>query len=215
MEQPVILADKGPLKGMQWPLNDALTIGRDEASDIVIPDRQVSRAHARISASAEGFWLEDLGSKNGTYLNEQLINGTHELHEGDEFRIAFAQTFLFLSADTTLPLSELPEEFQQAFVLRLDEAAKRVWVRGVELEPPLSAQQFNLLAALYHKPSEVLTREELIQVVWGEEEGSWVTEQAFDALVRRLRERINQIDPGYEYIVTVRGHGLRFENQPH
>lgn len=214
MELPIILADSGPLKGQQWTLASTLIIGREDGCDIVIPDRQVSRRHAQISPTNDGAVLEDLGSKNGTFLNGELLSGPQELHEGDAIRIAFTQTFLFLSSDATLPLSELPEEYQQAFVLRLDVAAKRVWVRGVELEPPLSAQQFSLLSTLYQKPGEVLSREELINAVWGEE-GSWVTEQALDALVRRLRERINQIDPGYEYIVTVRGHGLRLENQPH
>jgi hypothetical protein len=214
MENLIILADSGPLKGLQWLVNSELIIGREESCDIVIPDRQVSRQHARIYPSNEGVFLEDLGSKNGTYLNSQRIVNPQQLHEGDEIRIAFTQTFLFLSADATLPLTDLPEEFQQAFVLRLDEASRRVWVRGVEIEPPLSAQQFNLLAALYQKAGEVVSRDELIHTVWGEE-GSWVTEQALDALVRRLRERINQLDPDYEYIVTVRGHGLRLENQPH
>jgi DNA-binding response OmpR family regulator len=60
----------------------------------------------------------------------------------------------------------------------------------------------------------VVSREELIQAVW-EDDTRWVTEQAFDALVRRLRERLNQLDPDYDYIVTVRGHGLRFQNEPH
>ena len=214
MELPVILADSGPLKGQQWPVSGTLTIGREDGCDITIPDRQVSRLHARVSSTGDGIFLEDLGSKNGTFLNGQLVSAPQQLHEGDAIRIAFTQTFLFLSPDATLPLTELPEEFQQAFVLRLDEAARRAWVRGVELLPPLSAQQFNLLYTLYQKPGEVLSREDLIRAVWGEE-GSWVTEQALDALVRRLRERINQIDPGYDYIVTVRGHGLRFENQPH
>ena len=214
MENLIILADNGPLKGLQWLVNSELIIGREESCDIVIPDRQVSRQHARIYPSNEGVFLEDLGSKNGTYLNSQRIVNPQQLHEGDEIRIAFTQTFLFLSADATLPLTDLPEEFQQAFVLRLDEASRRVWVRGVEIEPPLSAQQFNLLAALYQKAGEVVSRDELIHTVWGEG-GSWVTEQALDALVRRLRERINQLDPDYEYIVTVRGHGLRLENQPH
>ncbi|HOV30366.1 MAG TPA: FHA domain-containing protein [Anaerolineaceae bacterium] len=214
MENLIVLADSGPLKGLQWPVNSELIIGREDSCEIVIPDRQISRRHARIYLSTEGVFLEDLGSKNGTYLNSQRIVGSQQLHEGDEIRIAFTQTFLFLSADATLPLTDLPEEFQQAFVLRLDEASRRVWVRGVEIEPPLSAQQFNLLAALYQKAGEVVSRDELIHTVWGEE-GSWVTEQALDALVRRLRERINQLDPDYEYIVTVRGHGLRLENQPH
>ncbi len=214
MENLIVLADSGPLKGLQWPVNSELIIGREDSCEIVIPDRQISRRHARIYLSTEGVFLEDLGSKNGTYLNSQRIVGSQQLHEGDEIRIAFTQTFLFLSADATLPLTDLPEEFQQAFVLRLDEASRRVWVRGVEIEPPLSAQQFNLLAALYQKADEVVSRDELINAVWGEE-GDWVTEQALDALVRRLRERINQLDPDYEYIVTVRGHGLRLENQPH
>lgn len=214
MENLIVLADSGPLKGLQWPVNSELIIGREDSCEIVIPDRQISRRHARIYLSTEGVFLEDLGSKNGTYLNSQRIVGSQQLHEGDEIRIAFTQTFLFLSADATLPLTDLPEEFQQAFVLRLDEASRRVWVRGVEIEPPLSAQQFNLLAALYQKAGEVVSRDELINAVWGEV-GSWVTEQALDALVRRLRERINQLDPDYEYIVTVRGHGLRLENQPH
>jgi hypothetical protein len=214
MENLIVLADSGPLKGLQWLVNGELIIGREDSCDIVIPDRQISRRHARIYLSTEGVFLEDLGSKNGTYLNSQRIVDLQQLHEGDEIRIAFTQSFLFLSADATLPLTDLPEEFQQAFVLRLDEASRRVWVRGVEIEPPLSAQQFNLLAALYQKAGEVVSRDELIHAVWGEE-GNWVTEQALDALVRRLRERINQLDPDYEYIVTVRGHGLRLENQPH
>ena len=58
------------------------------------------------------------------------------------------------------------------------------------------------------------SREALIEAVW-EEDTRWVTEQAFDALLRRLRDRLNQIDPDYDYIVTVRGHGLRLQNEPH
>ncbi|HPL81713.1 MAG TPA: helix-turn-helix domain-containing protein [Anaerolineaceae bacterium] len=59
-----------------------------------------------------------------------------------------------------------------------------------------------------------MSREDLINAVW-EEDTRWVTEQAFDALVRRLRDRLAQLDSDYDYIVTVRGHGLRFQNDPH
>jgi DNA-binding response OmpR family regulator len=37
---------------------------------------------------------------------------------------------------------------------------------------------------------------------------------AIDALVRRLRDRLAEVDPGHNYIVTVRGHGFRFDNSP-
>jgi len=182
--------------------------------DIVIPDRQVSRQHARITNTGKGIILEDLGSKNGTFVNNQPLTAEVKLVEADEIQIALTQTFLFLSSDATLPLSDLPPELSQVFNLRLESASKRVWVRGVELDPPLSAQQFNLLAKLYENSGEVVRREDLIEAVW-EDDTRWVTEQAFDALLRRLRDRINQIDPDYDYIVTVRGHGLRLQNEPH
>jgi DNA-binding response OmpR family regulator len=52
----------------------------------------------------------------------------------------------------------------------------------------------------------------LIAAVWGEEHAYEVSNQALDALVRRLRDRLSEIDPKNNFIVTVRGHGLRLEN---
>jgi hypothetical protein len=214
MEDPVLIANNSSLDGQQWVITDTLLIGRDASCDVVIPDRQVSRQHARITKTGAIVMIEDLGSKNGTYLNGQVLTEAKQLVEADEITVAFTQNFLFLSSDATMPLSGIPPELMSAFRLRLDVNAKRVWVRGVELDPPLSAQQYNLLSFLYERAGEVVKREDLINAVW-EEDTRWVTEQAFDALVRRLRERISALDPDYDYIVTVRGHGLRFQNDPH
>jgi len=214
MEDPVLIANNSSLDGQQWVITDTLVIGRDASCDVVIPDRQVSRRHAKITKNGAVVMLEDLGSKNGTYLNGQPLTEPRQLVEADEITVAFTQNFLFLSSDATMPLSGIPPELMSAFRLRLDESSKRVWVRGVELDPPLSTQQYSLLALLYQKTGEVVSREDLIDAVW-EEDTRWVTEQAFDALVRRLRDRIAQLDSDYDYIVTVRGHGLRFQNDPH
>lgn len=214
MENAILIGNNGSLEGQQWLIDHSLVIGRDAACDIVIPDRQVSRRHAQISPTENGVILEDLGSKNGTYLNNQLLSEAVKLKEADEIAIALTHTFLYLSSDATLPLSDLPPEISQVFRLRLDEGSRRIWVRGIELEPALSNQQFSLLAFLANRVGDVVSREELIQAVW-EDDSRWVSEQAFDALVRRLRERLNQIDPDYDYIVTVRGHGLRFQNEAH
>ncbi|MCH7481114.1 MAG: winged helix-turn-helix domain-containing protein, partial [Chloroflexi bacterium] len=48
--------------------------------------------------------------------------------------------------------------------------------------------------------------------VWQEEEAYEVSNQALDALVRRLRDRIREADPKNAYVITVRGHVLRLEN---
>jgi DNA-binding response OmpR family regulator len=57
-------------------------------------------------------------------------------------------------------------------------------------------------------------RKEIIAEIWGETEAIEVSEQALDALVRRLRDRLAALDPSHPYIITIRGHGLRLEN-PH
>ena len=81
-----------------------------------------------------------------------------------------------------------------------------------EVLPPLSVSQYRLLAALYENNGEIIPREILVSDVWGEEDAIGVSEQALDALIRRLRDRLASIDPGHSYVVTVRGHGLRLDN---
>ena len=91
----------------------------------------------------------------------------------------------------------------------MDLSAKRVWVMDKEVTPPLSLAQYNLLELLYKNAGNVVSRDEVIAVVWSDEEAEGVSEQAIDALARRLRERIAEIDPDSKYVETVRGHGFR------
>jgi DNA-binding winged helix-turn-helix (wHTH) protein len=58
----------------------------------------------------------------------------------------------------------------------------------------------------------VCSRDEIVQVVWPEALEEGVSEQAIDALARRLRERLAEADIEHQYIVTVRGHGFRLDN---
>jgi len=58
----------------------------------------------------------------------------------------------------------------------------------------------------------VIRREELEAEVWGDEGAIGISEQALDALIRRLRERIRTLDAEHQYVVTIRGHGVRFDN---
>jgi DNA-binding response OmpR family regulator len=95
--------------------------------------------------------------------------------------------------------------------LMLDMRSRRVWVLGTQMSPPLSASQFHLLWKLYENNGSVVTRQELISAVWGDEQSAGVSDQALDALIRRLRDRLAEMDPAHTYIVTVRGHGMRLD----
>jgi beta-N-acetylhexosaminidase len=95
--------------------------------------------------------------------------------------------------------------------LRVDAETRRVYVKGAEARPPLSNEQFRLLSYLYERAGKVVPREELVQHVWPEAHSEGVSEEALDALVRRVRERIVQAGGERSYIVTLRGQGFRLE----
>jgi DNA-binding winged helix-turn-helix (wHTH) protein len=245
-EGALLVAQTGPLNGQQWPIKDTIILGRDDSATIVIPDRQVSRHHAKISSTPTGIYLEDLGSKNGTHCNGQPVDGAVPLQDSDVIQIALVQKFVFFSSDATLPLNITPlkkavppaveilsppdsasissESNSKVSRLRLDKRSHRVWitlrqrtetrVNYIEKEvlPPLSISQYLLLEYLYDNAGEVVSREALVRHIWGQEQLYEISEQALDALVRRLRERLQSVDTSFDYIKTVRGHGLRLEN---
>ena len=210
-ESPLLIAQNGPLKGQRWILNESLLLGRETTCGIVIADRMVSRFHARITPTSEGILLEDLDSKNGTHRNGDPVIAPVVLQDGDTIQIALAQQFLFLTSDATIPLSE--DEVRPGR-LRLDVRSRRVWVNEQLVDPPLSALQFHVLRYLYENQGQMMDRQQLITNAWGEDQAVGVSDQALDALLRRLRDRIFALDPTHPYIVTVRGHGIRLENPP-
>jgi len=236
-EVAILIAQTGLLNGQRWALRKTTLIGREPTCDIVVADRQVSRHHARLIISLNGVRLEDLGSKNGTHHNGQLIKEPAILQDGDTIQIALAQKFVFLSSDSTVPLEQDETGLQNLIAsgirhpggaedvrrLFLDKRSRRVWIRistdekslgETEILPPLSVSQFHLLEQLYDAPGKVVSRQDLVTIIWGKEQAFEVSEQALDALVRRLRDRIGSIDPTHNYVVTVRGHGLRLDNPP-
>lgn len=238
-EVPILIAQSGPVAGQRWTLGKAeLTIGRGAECDIMIPDRQVSRVHARLHQREDGgFELEDLESKNGTHINGVPLHGTQRLQDGDFIQVALVAKLIYVGSEATMPLrmeGEAPaahpfgyaqgepersgeaaqSKEPQAGALRLDIAGRRAWIGDREVDPALSVPQFRFLELLYQRAGQVCTRDDIIKVVWPEAVGTdGVSEQAIDALARRLRDRLSELDSDHQYIVTVRGHGFRLENR--
>lgn len=212
-EYPVLVAKNGLLSGRRWLIKSSITIGREPECDVIIQDRQVSRFHARLTLEDGSTLLEDLGSKNGTYLDGTKMEDNQYLEDGDIIQIALVQTFAYYASDATMPLEDKFPSLNISNNLVLEERSRRVYVNGTELTPPLSVSQFRLLEELYKQPGKVVRRDDLISAIWEDESAAGVSEQALDALIRRLRDRLAEVDPHYQYIVTVRGHGLRLENK--
>lgn len=211
-EVPLLMVQDGPLAGREFRLDrDVMTLGRGDECDVVVPERQISRVHLRIRREATGYFLEDLGSKNGTFVNGRQVQSDASvlLQDGDEIQLALCVRIVFVGAESTLPLSGREEPPASSGGLQLDKAQRRVWIDDHELQPPLSLAQYRLLELLCDASGRVVSREEVVAVVWPEAVEEGVSEQAIDALVRRLRDRLAELGKDHEYIVTVRGHGFR------
>lgn len=212
-DKPVLIIHEGEKAGQRWTIREnELIIGRGGECDLVLPERQVSREHIRIFRADDGYYLEDLDSKNGTWVNGKQVKATTvPLRDGDEIQIALAVKITFVGSEATAPLlvDELPGTLG---LLQLNRDSRRVFIGGVEVDPPLSLPQYRLLELLYDGAGAVRTRDEVIEAVWPDAVGEGVSEQAIDALVRRLRDRLAEVDPHHQYIVTVRGHGFRLDN---
>jgi ABC-type multidrug transport system ATPase subunit/ABC-type multidrug transport system permease subunit len=95
-----------------------ITLGRSASNDLVVNDSSVSARHARIVLDSEGAWLEDVGSKNGTFIRDEAISRAR-LHRGDSVRLG----------EATVPFDEIER------VLRPEPASSREAAQTIRLVP--------------------------------------------------------------------------------
>ncbi len=91
----LVIRSGGNRVGESFPLEgDRMTVGRRPDSDVFLDDVTVSRDHALVVKRGGDFYLDDLGSLNGTYVNRRRIE-SHKLADGDEMQIGkYKLTFL-------------------------------------------------------------------------------------------------------------------------
>src|SRR5262249_12329581 len=96
-----LLTVKGPNAGRRYPLDGTATIiGRQPDAGVYLESLAVSRQHARLAAERGCFYVEDLGSGNGTYVNGHRIAGRVVLSERDTLQIGPYELSLMLDPDS-------------------------------------------------------------------------------------------------------------------
>jgi pSer/pThr/pTyr-binding forkhead associated (FHA) protein len=195
-EEVACLADPA---GREHPLtNECVTIGRALENDVVITSKRVSREHARVRREGWRVILEDLGSTNGTFLNDERVLTSMELHDGDRITIGDV-TFVFNDPDITYRDTPFPD-------LEVDMAAGMVRVdrRLVGLAP----KEFALLAFLFEHAGQVCSKDDIGEAVWPEyHEG--VYDYQIENLVRRLRSKLEPDSANPQMLLTIRGLGYK------
>ena len=83
-----LLVTGGPLVGTMLPLGEApIVIGRSPACTLVLEDEYASSRHAALTPQSDGWWIEDLSSRNGTFIDDERLSSPRQLKIGDVIRI--------------------------------------------------------------------------------------------------------------------------------
>lgn len=102
----------GELVGRSFLLDrPVLIVGRSEESDVILPDASISRRHAQFSRQAYGDYVQDLASRNGTKVNDELLNAPRLLQKGDIIylgNVRLEYTFIPEAQTTSLPPLPMP-----------------------------------------------------------------------------------------------------------
>jgi hypothetical protein len=88
-------ADKAPLSFN----TSEIILGRDPACEYPLPDEAVSNRHARFSYHHKQWWLEDLGSTNGTFLNTEKLVTAAVVESGDMIRVGSLELEIILASE--------------------------------------------------------------------------------------------------------------------
>lgn len=109
--QAVLFTLAGPEQGAVFPLHGSVVlVGRGAQGNIILNDDAVSLRHARITRRGDGIYVQDDGSRNGTYVNDERLEMPHRLADGDH--VAIGNTILKFSMLDELEEHALTQLFE-------------------------------------------------------------------------------------------------------
>lgn len=189
-------------------------IGRSVNNDLFVDSPKISRSHVKIIACPDqSYELYDLSSANGTSLSGRRLekNETCKLSNTGEIQLAGVFHIKFSDFGAT----DVAPETKTIYGITLSHADRRIWMQGavVSEEMRLSNSEYQFLKLLMDHYPEPVAHRDLAFTIWG-----WEPDNADDEkrvrdslfnIVKRLRERLEMLDPEHEYIETVRKWGDR------
>jgi len=137
MARVIVVFNKKVIK--EYPFSkDSMTIGRDEANEIVIDNLAVSGYHARIDKTGDMYILTDLQSTNGTFANDKKITSC-KLHHKDKITIGKHLLFFAISKQEQAKAKE--EELDQTMILDTAQQKELLEKQAEKKAKNVSAQQ--------------------------------------------------------------------------
>ncbi len=199
--RPRLVVLHGPSVGAMHRISDGAVIGRQSDAAVQLDTAEISRRHARLVVKQDQFFVEDLGSRNGTYLNGARIEKPMALKEGDKLEIGgvVLRFALFDQLDEEyqeqIYESSLRDGLTRAFNRKyLDERLDSECAYSLRHDTPLSLLIFDI------------DRFKTINDTWGHQVGDAVLIQLVQHVLRVIRaEDVLARYGGEEFVVLSRG----------
>jgi hypothetical protein len=189
--------DVGKIFNLNSPHTVVGRLTSQNKPDIELSADVISRQHLEIVQQGSKYWVKDLGSTNGTMLNDDRIvpGNIYELKHNARIGLgvegASAHTVLVFkeSDDTNIMHGEEPPAGKHVSWLEIDEGKKEAVVDGKQKK--LSKKEYDLLLLLYRNAGNICSRDEIIEAVWPEtQDTSAISDATIDQLIHRLREKV-------------------------
>ena len=142
-DQPVLVVEGGPSSDTEIPLSKPnVTMGRQSGNDVVAPEAGVSRQHAEIVQKEGSFYVHDLASTNGTFVNTKKIDNEYLLKDGDRIRLGAGKIIYVFRSPTAgtlaMTLVQPAEGATETWVVKDGPATQAVKTSDVsdEIEAP-------------------------------------------------------------------------------
>ena len=211
-----LVVEKGLPNAGPIPMGQGISVfGKSPTVDVKVDSPYISRQHFQIRCQDDVFFITDLDSTNGTFLNGERLTSQQERRLRDQDLIGMAGDqvlFRFLDPVKTITIdssSLIPAVPRANTELVVDSGSRDVTVSGEKLAPPLSKKEFDVQELLYLGRGNAVSRDEIAKAGWPERPGGDVTPEEIDQYIRRLRRRIEENPSSPKLIVTLRGHGYR------
>ena len=192
----------GPNSGATVPLSRSVTMGRRKDNDIVDSESTVSRRHALIMETPEGFVLLDLNTTNGTFINLDRIGlGPQKLKEDDRIRLAGSDVSFVFSSGLDGGASD--RDRQRTGVIERVPAPAREPEMSIQSPPKLAGRTADLHRLLESRKGDVISREEIMRHVFGGLVNSSEANRTIDEAIDSVRVAIGDdpVDP--QNLITV------------
>jgi serine phosphatase RsbU (regulator of sigma subunit) len=142
---------------------ESLVVGRSSRAGLALADRAMSREHARLQHGPEGWVIEDLGSHNGTRVNEAPIEGPHRLRDGDTVSLGGSVLVVEVKGEDEVPSGD--SVIYRSAKEMLQAASGSTDVSGIGSSSRKAADRLHMLNQVNQALASSISLEELLELI--------------------------------------------------